>query len=320
MTFSQLHAEYANELIGESIYAIVRELSGKIARKYPESIYNDGLSWDIQSIDDICQEVVLNQLIGQKQIHYIFDNATSLESVRRLLTGQIKRVLSARRKKGPIDRLLKRISDLSKDGTIEIVEGGIPFYRLSESQNDYQTLNSSQLNACARAIAFIPRLDSRLDTGRESMIYTPERLKTVLETLFQKVQAVSEKDLRHILEVLLTPWAPASLVPVEKESIPSGHEAEDSVEEEQMVTAARSLANSFTYAQRLILVLKSQNVADAIVASEVGVSRPTVADMKKAALGRVGLELISDLSADRHERAMQYLLEECNSLIAKESQ
>jgi len=319
MTFSQLHAEYTDQLIGESIYEIIRELCGMIARKYPESIYNGGLSWDGQSIDDICQEVVLNQLLGQKQIHYIFDNATSIESVRRLLTGQIKRALSARRKKSPIDRLLRRISDLSKEGTIEIVEGGIPFYRLSGSQDDYQPLGSSQLNACARAIAFVPRLDSRLDTGRESMIYTPERLKTVVDALFQKVRAVTEKDLRNILEILLTPWAPASLVPVEKESIPSGYEAEDSVEEEQMVIEARSLANSFTHAQRVILVLKSQNVADAIVASEVGVSRPTVAEMKKAVLGRVGLELISDLPTDRHERAMQYLLEECNSLIAEES-
>jgi hypothetical protein len=320
MTFSQLHSEYTNQLIGESIYGIVRELSGMIARKYPESIYNDGLAWDSQSVDDICQEVVLNQLLGQKQIHYIFDNATSIESVRRLLTGQIKRALLARRKKSPIDRLLKRISDLSKEGSIEIVEGGISFYRLSGSQNEYQPLNGSQLNACARAIASVPRLDSRLDTGRESMIYTPERLKTVVEALFQIVPAVTEKDLRSILEVLLTPWAPASLVPVEKESIPSGHEAEDLIEEEQMVMDARSLANSFTHAQRVILVLKSQNVADAIVATEVGVSRPTVADMKKTVLSRVGVELITDIPSDRHERAMQYLLEECNLLIAKESQ
>ena len=69
MNFSQLQAEYSNQLIGEGIYGIIRELVGKIARKYPESIYNDGLSWDSQSVDDVCQEVVLNQLLGQKQIH-----------------------------------------------------------------------------------------------------------------------------------------------------------------------------------------------------------------------------------------------------------
>jgi predicted XRE-type DNA-binding protein len=319
MSFSKLQAEYSDRLIGEGIYEIVRELSGMIARKYPESIYNDGLSWDGQSIDDICQEVVLNQLLGQKQIHYIFDNATTIESVRRLLTGQIKRALSARRKKTPVDRLLKRISDLSKDGLVEFVDAGVPFYRLSGSQNEYQPLGASQVNSCVRAIAPIPRLDSRLDTGRESMIYTPDRLKTVMETLFRTVSAVTEKDLRSILEVLLTPWAPASLVPVEKESIPSGHDVEDSIEEEQMATDAQLLVISLTHEQRLVLVLKSQNISDALVAAEVGVSRPTVADMKKTVLSRVGLELIADLPADRHERAMQYLLEECNSLIEAES-
>ena len=319
MSFSKLQAEFNDSLIGEGIYEIVRELSGMIARKYPESIYNGGLSWDSQSIDDICQEVVLNQLLGQKQIHYIFDSATTIESVRRLLTGQIKRALSARRKKSPIDRLLKRISDLSKDGLVEFVEAGVPFYRLAGSQNEYQPLGASEVNGCVRAIAPIPRLDSRLDTGRESMIYTPDRLKMVMETLFRTVRAVTEKDLRSILEVLLTPWAPASLVPVEKESIPSGYDVEDSIEEEQMATDAHLLVRSFTHAQRLVLVLKSQNISDALVAAEVGVSRPTVADIKKTVLGRVGLEFIADLPAERHERAMQYLLEECNSLIEEES-
>ena len=320
MNFSQLHAEYSNQLIGEGIYEIVRELSGKIARKYPESVYNDGLSWDSQSVDDVCQEVVLNQLLGQKQIHYIFDNATSLESVRRLLTGQIKRALTTRRKKSPIDRLLKRISVLSKEGLIEFVEAGIPFYRLPGSQDQYRSLDGSQLNACVRAIAPVPRLDSRLDTGRESMIYTLDRLKKAMGILLRTVPTLTDKDLRDIFEVLLTPWVPASLVPVEKESIPSGDEAQDLIEEEQMAVEARTLAGSFSHAQRVVLVLKSQNVADAELASELRVSRPTVADMKKAVLGRVGVELISDLPADRHERAMQYLLEECNFLIAKESQ
>ena len=320
MNFAQLHAEYSSQLIGEGIYEIVRELAGKIARKYPESVYNDGLSWDSQSVDDVCQEVVLNQLLGQKQIHYIFDNATSIESVRRLLTAQIKRALATRRKKSPIDRLLKRISAFSKEGLIEFVEAGVPFYRLPGTQDQYQSLDGSHLNACVRAIAPVPRLDSRLDTGRESMIYTPDRLKKAMEVLLRTVPALTERDLRDILEVLLTPWAPASLVPVEKESIPSGDYAQDSIEEEQMAIEARTLAGSFSHAQRVVLVLKSQNVADADVASEVGVSRPTIADMKKTVLSRVGVELISDLSSDRHERAMQYLLEECNLLIAKESQ
>jgi hypothetical protein len=319
VNFSELKLEYSEETIGPGLYGILHELSAMIARKYPESIYNDGLSWDSQAIDDICQETVLNQLLGQKQIHYIFDVATTTESVRRLLTAQIKRCLLSRRKKSPIDRLLKRITDFVLDGQIELVEAGVPYYRLPESQCEYQPLDAAQLDACVRAISAIPRLDSRLDTGRESMIYTPNRLKTFVETLFQNVEVVSEKELRNILEVLLTPWAPRTLVPIEKEYIPSNYEAEDSIEEEQMVTAARSLANSFTHVQRVVLILKSQNYADAIVASEIGVSRPTVADMKKSIFSRVGEMLVTDLPAEKHERAMQYLLEECNVLVEGES-
>lgn len=314
MTFDDLKREFEEYLIGPSVYQIVHELSNKIARKYRETIYNDGLSWDSQSIDDLCQEVVLNQLLAQKQIHYIFDNATSTESVRKLLTSQIKRALAARRKATPIDRLLRRISDLAKAGQIELVEGGVPFYRAAQTQSAYVPLDATQMNACVRELSQIPRLDSRLDTGRETMIYTPERLRTLLSKLFETVPALTEKEIREIFEVLLTPWTPASLVPVEKESISSDYVAEDSVEEEQMIAAARTLAHNLTHEERIILILKSQKIADANVAKAVGVSRPTVADMKAAVLARVGRELILDLSEDRHERAMQYLLEECNFL------
>ena len=146
-----------------------------------------------------------------------------------------------------------------------------------------------------------------------------ERIVIVTDPFHELRSRLTAKEW-SILEVLLTPWAPASLVPVEKESIPSRYDTEDSIEEEQMITSARSLANSLSHQQRVVLVLKSQNVADAVVASEVGVSRPTVADMKKTVLGRVGAELIADLPAERHERAMQNLLEECNMLIEGESQ
>jgi len=320
MNFLQLQTEYKNQLIGEGIYEIVRQLCGMIARKYPEAIYNEGLSWDSQSLDDICQEVVMNQLLGQNQIHYIFNTASSIESVRRLLTVQIKRALLARRKKSPIDRLLKRIQDLSKIGFIENVPEVNSCYRSPGSQDGYQPLDSSKKNACACAIAHIPRLDSRLDTGRESMIYTPDRLRNVVELLLGTVSALTEKDLRDILEIVLTPWAPASLVPIEKEYIHSGQVAQSSIEEEQMASDARRLAKSFSQAERVVLVMKSQNAADSDVALEIGKSRPVVADMKRVVLSRVGTELISELPIDQHERAMQYLLEECNALIAEESQ
>ena len=77
MTFEDLRREYADDRIGEGIYKIVRDLASRIGRRYPESIYNSGMAWDNQSFDDLCQEVITNQLLGQKQIDYIFEQATS---------------------------------------------------------------------------------------------------------------------------------------------------------------------------------------------------------------------------------------------------
>lgn len=314
MTFDDLRDEYIQELIGPRIFGLVKEICGIIARRYPEVIYNGALAWDASSIDDLSQEVVLNQLLGEQQVHYIFDTATSVESVRRLLTHQAKRALSARRKVTPIDRLMSRISELARGGEIELVESTPTFYRARASQSKYQPLGNDQINACVRAIARIPRLDSRLDTSRETMIYTPGRLRAVVEALFEAVPAVSEKELRTILELLLTPWTPASLVPMENDILAPVQGVEATIEETQMAQSAKNLAESFTHEERVVLILKSQNIADSIVATEIGVSRPTVANIKKTVLDRVRHELIAGVSDNQHELAIQSLLDECNFL------
>lgn len=319
--FEDLRLEYDNKLIGEGIYGIVRELAEKIGRRYPESVYNGGISWDTQSFDDLCHEVVLQQLISQNQIHYIFEQAKSTESVRRLLTMQVKRALGARRKKRPIDRLLGRVSTLATDGWLEKAgDQNAEFYRQNGSPELYKPLSDAQINACAQAGASIPRLESRLDSSRETMIYNKERLGGLINTFFTVVPALSARDLRKILEILLTPWVPPTIVPIEDEDILSGLPAINLIEEEQMIAGANKIAECLTHNQRVVLVLKLQEIPDAQIASELKLSRPTVAKMKQKVFERIGQELKHALPEDHHVLALQHVLNRCNTLLEEASQ
>ena len=320
MTFEDLRREYANDRIGEGIYMIVHDLAFKIGRRYPESIYNGGMSWDNQSFDDLCQEVVTDQLLGQNQIDYIFDQATSTESVRRLLTMQVKRALIARRKKSPIDRLLGRISDLGTAGRLEKAGNhSLQIYRPLGSTAHYTNLSDAQINACASAVSSIPRLASRLDSSRETMIYTREHLETLINTVFTVVPAVSARDFERIFEILLTPWCPAALVPIEDESIPPGQPAQDPIEEQEMIATATKFAENLNHRQRVVLVMKCQQFSDAQIAAELKLSRPTVAELKQTGLDRMK-ELMHGLPEDLLRIFIEHFLKRCNTLLEEAAQ
>lgn len=315
MTFEDLRREYADDRIGEGIYKIVRDLASRIGRRYPESIYNSGMAWDNQSFDDLCQEVITNQLLGQKQIDYIFEQATSTESVGRLLTMQVKRALSARHKKSPIDRLLVRISDLATAGQLEKAgDRSMEFYRPKGSRAQSTNLSVAQINACVKALSSIPRLASRLDSSRETMIYTREHLETLINTVFTVVTAVSARDVERIFGILLTPWCPATLVPIEDESIAPGHPAPDPMEEKEMITAANKFAENLSHRQRVVLVLKCQQIPDAQIASELKLSRPTVAKLKQEGLDRMK-QFMRGLPEDHLRIFIGHFLKRCNSLL-----
>ncbi len=314
MTFEDLRREYANDRIGEGIYRIVRDLASKIGRRYPESIYNGGMSWDNQSFDDLCQEVVIDQLLGQNQIDYIFDQATSTESVRRLLTMQVKRALSARRKKSSIDRLLGRISDLGTAGRLEKAGNhSLQIYRPLGSTAHYTNLSDAQINACASAVSSIPRLASRLDSSRETMIYTRRHLETLINTIFTVVPAVSARDFERIFKILLTPWDPEHIIIIDDEGI-MGPLAQDPIEHKEMIATATKFAENLNHRERVTLVMKSQHSSDAQIAAELKLSRPTVAELKQTVLDRMK-ELMHGLPEDLLKIFMGHFLERCTTLL-----
>jgi hypothetical protein len=310
VTFADLRREFESQVIGELIYGIVLELSGAICRKYPEQIYNGGLAWDEHSVSDLAQEVVLDRLLGQGQLDYIFVVADSAESVRRLLTLQVKRALSRRRTVTPIDRLLTRVKDLAVKGEIERCEGPTIFYRPIGSGVGWAALAAQGEAEAAACIRDIPIIYSRVDSGRESQIYTPPALRRVLETLFSQLPAVSEDELRRIFEKVLTPWTPTDLVPFE--------EPFDSLDETMITTplaeidrAVQAWVDTLTEEECWVYYLRSQDVSDGVAAERIGKARTTVINIKKRLFESAGSRLLAKIDPRFHLDAVHLAQEHC---------
>jgi hypothetical protein len=309
MTFIELRREYEKQRVGETIYGLVLELAGRVSRRYPARVYNGGLAWDEQSIGDLTQEVVLNHLLDEGQLDYIFAEATTLESVRRLLTRQVKRALHKRRPITVIDRLLKRIDALADKGSIERIGGAIPTYRLLGSVAEWSPIGSHHETAAVNAAAGIPVLYSRLDSSRESQVFTTPALETAVKAFFSVCPVLNEKELRRILEKLLTPWAPASLVPIEY-SLETMDQPVIDIDISELDTAVSAWVKALTDEECWVYYYRSRDLPDSAAAARIGKSRATVINIKQRVLEKAS-QLLVDLDPRLHLDAVKLAQEHC---------
>ena len=316
MTFENLKAEFESELIGRRIYALVFELSKAICSSYPPLTYNQGLAWDEQSVADLAQDTVAGELLERGQINYVFSVSQDLESVRRLMTFQIKRALLRRRVKRPVDRLIERIRDLAKSGEIETqIIGNETVYRAIGNTIERSPMSDLACRECADSARHLPRIVSRAESSRESMVYSPANLRNFVEITLTSGNAVSELEFRKILEILLTPWTPAVFVPIEEKFELESSGSNTLIDERLVMESAAKFVNKLTHEEQVVLACKLQDVADAVVAQELGVSRPTVVSRKKALFEKMRNELFGAIPEQQHDLAMAVLSDRCVSAL-----
>ena len=309
MTLKELRAEYEAVRIGPSIWGLVRELSGNIARRYPPGIYNDGAPWSDDSVEDLAQQVVLDRLLSEAQLEYLFDQATSIESWRRLLVLQIRRTLAHRRRKTVVDRLLSRVRRIAQVPPLHIrTVGRTVWISHEDAGGPLVDLADHRISQLANAVRDIPQLLASPRSTRASMVYTTADLRLLLERVLEQVSVVSERDLARILEVLLTSWLPTFLGDTERD-YPSHEPTPEAVAEDaEMNSAIRTFVDGLSDEERWIVLSKSQGIADGEIASRLGRSRPWVAQQKQGVLQRLGTELMSRLEEDRRLPVMERLL------------
>ncbi|MXZ68840.1 MAG: hypothetical protein F4Z17_07675 [Acidimicrobiia bacterium] len=309
MTLHDLRAEYQSVRIGPRIWALVLEMTSAVARRYPPRVYNHGEPWTDESVQDLAQQVVLDRLLGEAQLEYLFDQATSIESSRRLLALQIRRTLAHRRRKTVVDRLLTRVRRLAQEPPFRPHAVGRSVW---VSDKDFSgplaDLSDSRISHIASAVRDIPQLAASKESSRASMIYTTADLRLLLERVVSEAGAVSERDLARVFENLLTSCLPTFLQDPEGDYPSEEPTPEEAAEDAQMRAAVETFARDLSEPERWILLGKSQGIADGDIAARLGRSRPWVAQRKHGILERLATELMSQFDADRHVPAMEDLL------------
>ena len=309
MTWEELQAEYYESRIGPKIWGLIRELTGSIAKRYPPRVYNDGAPWSDDGVDDLAQQVVLDRLLGEAQLEYLFDQATSIDSWRRLLTLQIRRTLAHRRRKTVVDRLLSRLRGIARTPPFQTRTVGTAIWISREgADSPLVDLPDHQVWQLAGSLHDIPQLMASPRSSHTSMIYTTADLRLLLERVVEQVGVVSERDLARILEILLTSWLPTFLQDPERDYPFDQPSPETVAEATGTISALRTFADGLSNEERWIVLSKSQGIADREIASRLGRSRPWVAERKQRVLQRLGTELMSQLDEEHHLPAMEKLL------------
>ena len=318
MTFEELKAEYEKSIIGEKIYALLTEVSAVVEKKFPNLKFNNGSPWNAESIAELCQEIATEQLLGENQIHYIFREANNLDSVRALLVKQIKRGLNRRGFKSPVDRLITRVKSHAKNGEIEaVIQTKSPKYSFSAKGVTVVAppISERQIIDCANLLRQVPIIYTRLDTSRETMIFSPENLLKALGLIFGQIGSVSEPDLHKIFENLLTPWTQTILYLDEEDYDTTKNPTAQGQERGAVFDEVRRFADMLSNEEKIVLVHKSNDISDESVASIIKKSRPTVAKIKADSFHKVKNKFLSEVDLSNHEFAMHALIDELSSQI-----
>lgn len=316
MSYEALREECARERIGPLFWSLLVEVAGRIARRYPPDIYNDGLAWSEESVADLAQDVALTRLLEENQLDYVLDAADQspgdrLGALSRLLAFQVRRTLSHRRRKTVVDRLHSRVKTIIASppfGTTSVA--GDTVIALGDGGTTPRPLTDGQIRQAANLIRSIPRIPSRVDAERESKVYTGAHLEELVTTLVSSFGPVLLGDVRRILELTLTAWVPTVLRGDEEEHA-SAPTPEFELERSQMHTLIDNLVAGLDPVHRAVLIGKSQGIADGELAQRVGRSRPWLADRKAEVLTRVQVEVVEQLPDGLQDEAFRYLLDAC---------
>ena len=310
-----------SDKIGPRIWDLVLELTRAVSRRYPTIVYNNGEPWSDENVADLAQEVVLERLLGEAQLQYLFDQAVDLESWRRLLTLQVKRTLARRRRATVLDTLLSRIRRLGQAPPFRLERFGSKVWILSDdSEGEFVDLAPSTVSRLAGSVRHLPQMVADQRASRASMVYRTNDLRTLLRLVLEDVGAVSEGDLAKILELLLTSWLPTFLQD-DEQLLDRDSKLEGPVElleSSEMRSVIETFAASLSEAEQQILLSKSQGVPDAEIAGSLGRSRPWVAQRKQLVLDRVGSELMRELEGRQQTETMETLLIAISDSLAQD--
>lgn len=295
MTFEALVQEFRHARVGPAILSEVRR-AVRLAKKGRDPyVFTGAHSWD-DAEEDVVQGVIVDVLLKQGQLDYIFTTASDLGDFRRLMVFQVRRYLNQQRQRSVIDNLLERARDLLEEDPTWTKNGKRPrIYRRDQDKVD-RTATADELAKAARAASVVPTIAPK-GTERAPAVYSTKNLKVLLTVVGESLPTVfGLTDLRKILDQLLTAWTVRTLKKDEEVQAgidPQGSEL--SGEEEALVAdAVGQVLQALDPEERLVLRLKFLSESDVHIARLTGRSRPTVMKRGASAAQKVG-QYLSEL-------------------------
>ena len=306
VSFRELVREYEREVIGPAVLGEVRGVCSVRARRYPPLVYARSGVWDEESMEDLVQDVVVDRLLGERQIDYLFDVARTVDVWRALLDRQVRVVLARRRVRTVVDNLLDRARRVlvGWESVDRSTVSGKAVYTYSGSGAVYEPLDDLGVRRVGELVRVVPRrVPGRGD--RAPVVYGRRELEALLGCVLDAVPGgVSVRDLARVFEFVLTDWVPAVLEHDEGTAAAAPAVVMDPSEVVVIRTTAAELVAGMSGEEMTIVSGRLAGLPDADVAREVGISRPTLIKrrrvlldrLRKAAegLGEVGREALVD--------------------------
>lgn len=305
MIFSRLRREYEREVIGPGVLREVHRASLVRARKYPPTIYGLSSSWDKEAIEDLVQDVVVERLLGESQIDYLFDVARNLSDWRALLDRQVGITLARRRVRTVVDNLLDRARRALRKND-EVVTSKFSrrtVFTLRRSNKPYRPLTDQQIRRIVEIVRVVPRLrPGRAE--RTPSLYRRRDFEILLGSVLQEAEGgITVRDLGMIFEEVFTDWLPAVLELDEEGSFGKSESPEAVVEIRE---TAKQIIEKMTKEDAIIFHGRLAGLPDVEIARLLGISRPTFIKRRNILFNDVIYPLASDLD----EEGQDVLLEQ----------
>ena len=279
VTCDEIKAEYAAVEIGPLIVQEVRRAVQSVVRRYDPAVYGQSASW-ADGIEDLVQEVVVNELIGEGQLEYMMSASRGLEGFRALMALQVKRDLARGRNRTVIDNLIDRARPILRAIPFLVHRDGSKRELFSVGDAEGRTPSEAELWRAARMAVLVPRVGVG-SSERAPLVYSDEKLRSLLIGLARDLNCrFSLADVDAVLRSFLTDFLPSFLD--SDEGVSDVCSPALTVEEDVIVThAIESVLKRLGEDERSLLRDKLAGISDAEMAKARGVSRPTLAARKQ---------------------------------------
>jgi hypothetical protein len=309
-----LRAEYSDPeiVIGELIYTRTKTIVNSLLSRRDPAVYARGLAGS-DATADVLQDFVIDVLIGEGQLDYVFTVALTIDDFDRLLRRQARRYLARTRVRTVVDNLIDRSLAVLRDADdIERFTIGNREVFLSPTSDREQSGSGSErrLNTAVALAAAVPKLPSDGDQ-RAPVIYPAEALGQVLRIVVDTYgEPIGMAELESFFSKLLTAWKPSflgldsDLEPTDLALLP-----EDEV---LAMSLAVSVAESMTSEEQEIFAFKYANLPDRELAAHLNLSRQSLSPRKQRLFERLAEEL-SELG----EEIQATVLERLAAIVAR---